>query len=519
MPTVIHLKNRDFGLIVILIVASIFTVFFSYVNILKFKIFSPTCFGWAYFYSYLKIAEGRSIFSIYIRPEYPVMIYLLGPINYLFAFIYTLVRRPEMLLVSQTIIMAAGSIPVYLLAKYRLHNIYLAVVLAVAYLLHPVITTGAMLGYITFSSGMLFLLFAFYYLAKANFRRFIIFVLLANASKVDVIVMTLILGVILAFSEEKRRYGKSVFLISFFWLLIVIGICSLYLNLTGEKFPVPMLHLAQYGCSMTEVFRYALNNPLSVLGNLFNQRNMLYYVFTRLPNIFSFLSPMHLLPVIPETGFILLRNQHSSGLFLMMPFIFVGGIYGIEKAFSFINKAFICFFKKEIKADLMVKVGATIILVVVLLQHYFVIPKHVFGDRLGPIPFTRDFTFKAYEQTEHIKIGYRFLKMVPSEGSCLTLQSLAPHLGNCEFLGIFAIQTLQKDYRWDYMLVDLFKEDFYNLSRGQYYSKLKWFLKEDDYGVLAFEDGWLLLKRRYKSDKNEKVLKCIEEILYGEKKI
>jgi hypothetical protein len=77
-------RGKDIGLFVMLAISLIFALSFGAVNILKFRIFSNTCFGWAQQYSYQRLMSGKSIFSLYVIPEYAVLYYFLSPINYLF---------------------------------------------------------------------------------------------------------------------------------------------------------------------------------------------------------------------------------------------------------------------------------------------------------------------------------------------------------------------------------------------------------------------------------------------------
>ncbi len=510
--SIIRYRNRDYLLIFILMAITIFVVSFGFVNIFKFRSFSANSFGYSYPYAYLKITEFRSFSEMYILPEYPAVSHFFAPLNYLLAFIYRLFPRPEALLVFQSVFLASGALPVYLLTKKRLDSAYLAVTFSLAYLLHPIVTTGAVLGYIPLALALPFLLFAFYYLEKGDFKKFIIFIILANLSKIDAVLMTLVLGIILLFSKERKRYGKAILKISLIWLIIAITACSVYLKLINRPFPVGMVHFVQYGDSLIDALRYALFHPILIMKNMFNEGNMLIYIFSRLPNIFVFFSPLYLLPVIAEAGYILLRNQHSSGHFLILAFVFAGAIYGAGRIIDFIDKAF---FKYKNSRKLLHNLLATFILVPVLLQHYYVQPKSNFSENLGPLPFTQGFSFKDYKLTKHARIGHKFLKMIPDQASCLAPEFLVPHLGRCKYFGLFDKHVIEKYYEWDYIFVDLYTHSYYNLSETKYYSKLKHAIIQDSYGVVAFEDGWLLLKKDYAKEKNTEVLSCIEKLLDG----
>ncbi|MCK9603504.1 MAG: DUF2079 domain-containing protein [Candidatus Omnitrophica bacterium] len=510
-----YYKNKDLGLIVVFILSLIFTLSFGLVNILKFKIFSSTCFGWHLFNSYLRIGAGKSIFDVYILPEFPIVMYLFAPINYLIAFIYKLLPHPEILLVFQSIIMASGAPAVYLLTKHRLRNTYLAIAFSVSYLLNPIISTGAILGYISPALGLPFLLFAFYYLEKDDFKKFIFFIILACISKIDVVVMVLILGMILAFSKTKQRYGKAILKISIIWLVVSFALCYILLKIKGRPFPVEMLHFDQYGDNLTYIIRHLLNNSWIILNNLFNAQNMLFYAFCFLPNILAFISPLYLLPIIPEVLFLSIRNQHSSGLFLLLPFVFVAAIFGTGKIIKALadHKGFI------LKREPLCIALAGIILLFSLGTHYYIKPISDFKDKLGVMPFTRGFSLKFYDPTKHTKTGYKFLKMIPVDSSCFASQSLAAHLGGVSYLGRTDRFTLAENYAWDYIFLDLSKKDFYLISDKDYFLRLKKFLVEDNYGVVGFEDGWLLLQKGYKQDKNSEVLNYMNGVLLDEKKI
>lgn len=126
------------------------------------------------------------------------------------------------------------------------------------------------------------------------------------------------------------------------------------------------------------------------------------------------------------------------------------------------------------------------------------------------MPFTRDFNFKFYRPTEHTNIGHKFLKMIPDEASCITSPSLAIHLGRCKFLSLFAREVLSIRYDWDYIFLDLSNTELYHIEKNEFLSQLNKFLADNMYGTVAFEDGWLLLKKGYTQEKNGEVLNYIE---------
>lgn len=488
-------RFADTGLLCVFIISCIFAASFAAVNVLKFRVFSETSFGWQFMHFYPKLAFGTSLDKIFFLPEYPVVFFLFTPINFILAFVYRLLPHPQVLLVSQSIIMASGAVPVYLLAKQRLSGICLPAALSVAYLFHPIVTTGAMLGFIPLAIGLPFLLWAFFYLEKNDLQKTILFVILANSAKIDVVVMTLILGLILLFASEKKKCAKSMILISVCWLFACLLICVLYFFFSKRPFPLSLLQPDQHKDNIAFALRVIINDPLAFLSRFYQSDNMLAYVLFRIPNIFALLFPVAFVPVIPEMVFLAVRNQHSSGHFFVFAFLFGGAIYGLERFLNFVHrllhKAGARFFDKSHLKN----TAAGILIAVVLFQHYYYKPECSFSNRLGSVPFNKDFSFENYRVKEHDAIGNRFVAMIPSGVSCLTMQSIAWHLGQCRLLAHASQWVIKEGYPWEYVLLDLSRDDFQGMKKAEFYSFVRALVRKDGYGVIAFEDGWLLLKR------------------------
>ena len=513
MPEAIRKKEtRDYGLITVFIFIFVFIFSFALINILKFRAFSSTSFGWAYMHVYPKLANFSNPFDIFILPEFNILIFL-APLNYLLAFVYNIVPKPEVLLVFQEIIMAVGAVPIYLIARDNLKGTFLAVSIALAYLLHPIITTGGMLGYTPLALGMPFFLFALYYLEKENLGKFTLFIILANLSKIDNAVITIIMGVVLILSKKKKKYGQVSLKIGIITFSTMAIITLIYLKMVNRSFPVGLVHFNNYGNNFSDALSYSLSNPLSIFRNLFNHGNMLYSIFFVLPNIFSFLSPLNLFPIIPEMAYVLIRNQHSTGHFMILAFVFVGSIYGLKKMIRFISPILNWFKMTWLNHALLARVLAVLILIPFLIRHYYIKAEFDFSSKLGPVPFTRDFYFGYYNLDEHSLVGNRLLKMVPLGATCLTLQSLAGHMGRCRYIAPLESCVISEDYAWEYVFVDLYKDDLYHISKEKFLLYLRQLITQGKYGVMVFDDGWVLLKRGYALDKNKYLLNQVNQLI------
>jgi len=500
-------RHLDPGLLLTGLAAFIFSASFSFVNIIKYQNFSLTTFGWHCFYVYPKLFTIKHFSDLSPIYELPALVYLFVPVNYILALIYRLFLKPEALLSLQAVILASACLPLYLIAKKVLGSSYLAFALALAYLLHPVVSVGALLGFIPSALGLPLLMSAFYYLEKSRPVKFILFLMLAGLCKIDIVLMNLILGFILLFRTGWKKQGRIIIGISLAWVIVVSAACVIYLHTVAKPFPVNLLQVDGYADNLQGVARYVLFNPAMLLANIFNQENMLLVSFFYLPNIFCFFSLIWLLPIIPELLFILVRNQHSSGIFLILPFIFLGSIYGLARVFKSItgyyqqNKRF---------ALILVNVSASLILVFTVIQHYYIPKQSYFSGNLGPLPFTREFKLRDCRITAHAQIGMSILKQVPPDSSCLASFFLAPQLAGIRQLERFDRFVLQRGYSYDYVLVDLSQPVLFQISPKEYYLRLKEFLTLGKYGVMVFEDGWLLLKSGYSQSRNNEVSAFIE---------
>ena len=274
-----------------------------------------------------------------------------------------------------------------------------------------------------------------------------------------------------------------------------------------------LVHFDKYGASLSDAIKYATNSAFPILKNLFNEKNFLFSIFFFLPNCISFFAPWFLLPVIPEIGYILIRNQHSSGQFLVLAFVFLAAIHGTG---NFIRFSARVFKRPDLRAYLL-RIMSLLIFGFTALRYYYLPAKTDFGEKLGPLPFTAKFDPNFYKFSAHAQTGDRIIKMIPQGSSCLTLQSIGFHLGQCKDIGVFNKYFIASGIPWDYIFLDLFNDDFYQISKKEYFSQLKRFMLEENYGVVHFEDGWLLLKKNYSDKNNPEALSVIDNILTNEK--
>ena len=131
----------------------------------------------------------------------------ISPVYYLFLPFYVLFPTPETLQIGQAVVLAAGIIPVYLLARhFKLSNQHTALVCAL-YAFFPVITTGCSYDLHENCFLPLFLLFTFYfYEVKKPIPMYVCAVLVLSV-KEDAAVYLLFFALFLLISERNYLHG------------------------------------------------------------------------------------------------------------------------------------------------------------------------------------------------------------------------------------------------------------------------------------------------------------------------
>jgi hypothetical protein len=106
----------------------------------------------------------------------------------------------------------------------------------------------------------------------------------------------------------------------------------------------------------------------------------------------------------------------------------------------------------------------------------------------GVMPYTQNFSWP--EVTAHETLAQRFIDMIPASASVSAQSSLVPHLSDRTNIYLFPYA----DDRADYDFLDV-TSDNYPYGPLDYRTVVRQLLLQGKYGLVAAEDGYLLLKR------------------------
>jgi len=215
-----------FGLALVLIAAAAYALFMSALTIGRHNAFGTNAFDFG--------IHIQALYSI-IRRGYPIVTLYgpeavnqfgdhFSPIFYLIIPIMALFGDARALLVLQSIILAAGAIPVYLLACRKLTSQVLALVLALSYLLFPALHGINNFDFHEIALVTTPLLFSLYFLEIDRIRAFSAFLTLSLFTKEEVALTGIAIGLYTLFIRSKVRQGALVTLASTIYFILVIRV-------------------------------------------------------------------------------------------------------------------------------------------------------------------------------------------------------------------------------------------------------------------------------------------------------
>lgn len=326
--------------------------------------------------------------------------------------LYFIWEDPRILLLAQTIILSFGGIFVYLISKHVLRNELISLVLAFCFFLNPAVNYTNLYDFHSVTLATTFLLGAFYFILKKNYKLVILFLFLAGITKEQVWLINALFGIYLVLFLKQKRLGISLFASSIliFYLLVWIAIPN---SLGKEHFALEFY--SDYGSSPGEVIKNVILHPLSALQTLLLPDRIGYIKQLFLPfGYLSILGLPFLIFAFPDLGLNLLSNfppmhqiyyQYSATI---TPFIFLSVIYAIR----FIrNKA----------PEIPLSAFSGVLIIFTLVSAY----------DFGPLPFAKkpnmDMFNKPLSTKTHVD---SYIEMLPKSESISASNNLGSHLSH-----------------------------------------------------------------------------------------
>lgn len=237
----------------------------------------------------------------------------------LFLPFFAIYPHPITISVISSALLALGALPVYWLSSEISKSKRIGLLFVFIYFLYPSISWLALESVKEEIFALPFLLFAFYFMIKGSFPKFLIFLFLAGICKQNIPLVIIMFG-IYAFSEKMDRkwiftpvlIGIGLLAIEFFLLQpFFINLSSTLYGYVGDP-SITSFTGGRYdylGNTPSEIIFNALIHPLIILNNIFSWNSLQYLILLLLPvGFISLLKPKILLIGLP----IFLQNVLSS---------------------------------------------------------------------------------------------------------------------------------------------------------------------------------------------------------------
>ncbi len=443
--------------------------------------------------------NGISRFAIHFEP-------ILFPVSVL----YLLWPDARMLLVLQVLVVASGVFPAFWLARLRLRNDLAAVAIAVLYLLYPAQQQAVTFDFhaVTFTASLL--LFMLYFMYTRRTLWMIVFAVLAMACKEEIPVVVAMFGLWSIVFQQRWRSGAALIGLGIIW----VGVYLLVIRLASPT-GAPLLDTRYQG-----VLSLLLHPATLIKQHILEPQHMAYLKILLSPaGYLPLLAPWVLILAVPSLALNLLSSdvQQYTGLFQysaeIVPVLIFATIEGIVLILWVLQLMFAPY-----KSAPRTTTDASTILDVperrettshtgavgrmplpVRVLHYGVLALLAAGvifsaaradvGFYGKMPLTQGFTWP--QVTAHDELAQKFIDLIPADASVSAQSALVPHVSHRQFIYLFPYGDEQADY----VFLDVSSDIYPYFASSTYEYEVKRILMSGKYGVVAAQDGYLLLKR------------------------
>jgi uncharacterized membrane protein len=437
-------------------------------------------------------AAGFSRFAIHFEP-------MLFPVS----LTYLIWSGPKTLLVLQTLVVASGAFPAFWLARLRLRNELAAVAIALVYLLYPAQQQATIFEFhaVTFTASLL--LFTLYFMYTRQTVWLFIFAILSMACKEEIPLVIAFFGLWSIIFQQRWRSGLVLVLLAICWIGLIFWA---YRQFSPTGHPLLASRYAYLGNGPIEILRNILLHPKSLLyQHVFERSHRLYVRILLAPvGYLPLLAPWILVLALPSIAINLFSSDPNQylGVFHYSAEIVPILIFATIEAFVVIIWVCQLLVKRlptqkehgrrqpgeqtQVSSHRLDRWVRPLMLIILSGFVLFTVVRE--DIPYGALPVTRGFTWPRI--TYHERLAQHFLNMIPNSASVSAQSSLVPHLSERKSIYLFPYQ----DDSADYIFLDT-TSVVYPLGSLSYINQVKQVVLGGNYGVVAAQDGYLLLKK------------------------
>ncbi|HEU5228073.1 MAG TPA: DUF2079 domain-containing protein [Ktedonobacteraceae bacterium] len=436
--------------------------------------------------------DGVSRFAIHFEP-------ILFPISLL----YLLWPDPKVLLVVQTLVVASGAFPAFWLARLRLRNELAAVAIAVLYLLYPAQQQATVSDFhaVTFTAALL--LFTLYFMYTRRTVWLFVFAILAMACKEEIPLVICMFGLWTIVFQQRWRSGLALVVLSLAWFALAFQMFHLF-SPTGH--PLLAARYGGLGNGPVQIVANIVRHPFGFVKLYVLSSGRRTYLDTLLsPTLYlPLLAPWVLIMAVPSLAINLLSSnfQMYSGLFQynaeIVPILIFSTIEAIVLILWLVSLIAARWRARqqtpavEMAAPAQSWRFARVVhggVLVVLLGLILFSTLRWDDDFHGQLPFSKGFAWPTI--STHLTLANDFISKIPADASVSAQTHLVTHLSHRAKIYLFPYGADSADY----VLLDVTSDIYpYSVPRD-YVNAVKKVLFSGNYGLVAAQNGYLLLKR------------------------
>lgn len=426
------------------------------------------------------------------------------PIMFPISLLYLVFPTPKTLLVLQTLVVASGAFPAFWLTRLRLRNEWAGVVIAALYLLYPAQQWATIFDFHAVTLTAALLLFVLYFMYTRRTVLLFVFAILAMACKEEIPVVLAIYALWSIVFQRRYRSGLALFLLGIVWTAV-----GLYVVHVSSPLGHSLLtsRLSYLGNSPVHVALHILRHPISIIKqHVFEHAHFLYLRGLFAPTAYlALLAPWIWVLAVPTLGLNLLSADPSmySGLYQydaeMVPVFIFATIEALVLLLWLVQEVFARYhvWKEHtihrVDGIVPVHVGQrgrmahSVLLIVLLVGILFSVTRADYYR--GTMPFSQGFSWPVV--TAHDALAQRFINMIPPNASVSAQSNLVPHISHRAYI----YQFPYADKTAEYVFLDVTSDIVPFFNSTNYINEVKSLLVNGRYGIVAAQDGYLLLKR------------------------
>lgn len=455
--------------------------------------------------------EGRGLINSLEQVPNHLGVHM-SPFLFLLVPIYAIFKTPYSLLIIQTLALALGALPLYLLAKdvFQSHsggalmtssqqatiesqasskikrsyrpdksglqddnNNKLPLIIVVIYLLYPSLHAANLFDFHSVAFAVPLFLAALYYIHREKLLWASVFLILGAGTKENAIISTVFIGLFILIKYFKRRqmrnFGLTVFLIASIYFYLTVAV---FMPAAGGGL-VRFDRYANLGATPGEIVTNVTQEPGLLAETILTADKGGYVARLFLPVLYvSLLAPLYLLPLIPGLAQNLLTffDFQFSSLYqydsIIIPFIFLAAIFGIKKVWTIFPK--------------IQKYLSWILLIASVTS---------FG--LFSILSPKNLPFKKFNINDRVKAFQQIIPLIPDDVSVTANSNLVPHLAHREIILMQGTGT---------QLTDIFVFDGFDpfpfKTEEEFQKYFDVILDSKQYQVNIIEDRYFILTRK-----------------------